>query len=68
MLAPRYFAGVITFGAISQASYAFSVLERALGTIVQQFSSLSGLAAETQVRRSLCRHSVCHLPRMQLTG
>lgn len=45
LVAPRYFAGDIDFGAISQASFAFSQVLGALSLIVNQFSNLSGFIA-----------------------
>lgn len=46
--APRYFAGEIEFGVISQASFAFGRIEAALSVIVMNLVSLSGLAAGTE--------------------
>ncbi|CAD7702533.1 unnamed protein product [Ostreobium quekettii] len=46
--APLYFAGMIEFGVISQASYAFGRIEAALGAIVANFQEISGLAAQTE--------------------
>ncbi len=45
VVAPRYFAGEIDFGAISQASFAFSQVLGALSIIVNQFRDLSGFIA-----------------------
>ncbi|XFA72011.1 ABC transporter ATP-binding protein/permease [Thermosynechococcaceae cyanobacterium Okahandja] len=45
VVAPRYFAGEIDFGAISQASFAFSQIFSSLSIIVLQFRELSGFIA-----------------------
>lgn len=45
VVAPRYFAGEIDFGAISQASFAFSQILGSLSIIVNQFANLSGFIA-----------------------
>lgn len=45
VVAPRYFAGELDFGAITQASFAFSQVLGALSIIVNQFESLSAFAA-----------------------
>eukprot|EP01025_Chloroclados_australasicus_P031214 TRINITY_DN31579_c0_g1_i4.p1 TRINITY_DN31579_c0_g1~~TRINITY_DN31579_c0_g1_i4.p1 ORF type:complete len:631 (-),score=42.04 TRINITY_DN31579_c0_g1_i4:273-2165(-) len=45
--APRYFAGQLEFGDISQAGFAFGRIESALSMIVDRISELSGLAAQT---------------------
>ncbi|MDR5638581.1 ABC transporter ATP-binding protein/permease [Thermosynechococcus sp. PP42] len=45
VVAPRYFAGEIDFGAISQASFAFSQVLGALSIIVNQFTNLTGFIA-----------------------
>lgn len=45
VVAPKYFAGEIDFGAITQASIAFSQVLSALSVIVTQFESLSAFAA-----------------------
>jgi len=45
VVAPRYFAGEIDFGGISQAGFAFSQVLSALSIIVEQFESLSAFAA-----------------------
>jgi len=45
VVAPRYFAGEIDFGAISQASFAFSQVLGSLSIIVNQFANLSGFIA-----------------------
>eukprot|EP00879_Flechtneria_rotunda_P019295 GHRR01020264.1.p1 GENE.GHRR01020264.1~~GHRR01020264.1.p1 ORF type:complete len:497 (+),score=171.65 GHRR01020264.1:437-1927(+) len=47
VLAPDYFAGNIEFGTLTQASYAFTVLEGALGLILARIDEFSALAAET---------------------
>ncbi|GAX77264.1 hypothetical protein CEUSTIGMA_g4710.t1 [Chlamydomonas eustigma] len=47
LTAPRYFRGEIEFGVISQTSFAFSSIEKALSLIVNNLAQLSGLAAET---------------------
>ncbi|GJP33166.1 hypothetical protein CLOM_g17729 [Closterium sp. NIES-68] len=53
IVAPRYFSGAVEFGVISQASYAFSTIYRALTVIVLNFNSFSELAAETERLESL---------------
>ncbi|MFB2876498.1 ABC transporter ATP-binding protein/permease [Floridanema aerugineum] len=45
VVAPRYFAGEIDFGAIAQAGLAFGQVLSALSVIVTQFESLSAFAA-----------------------
>lgn len=45
IVAPRYFAGEIDFGAISQAGFAFGQVLSALSIVVDQFESLSAFAA-----------------------
>lgn len=45
VVAPRYFAGELDFGGISQASFAFTQVLGALSIIVDQFESLSAFAA-----------------------
>ncbi|BCX12530.1 MAG: ABC transporter ATP-binding protein [Thermosynechococcus sp.] len=45
VVAPRYFAGEIDFGSISQASFAFSQVLGALSVIVNQFTNLTGFIA-----------------------
>ncbi|WP_017302214.1 ABC transporter ATP-binding protein/permease [Nodosilinea nodulosa] len=45
VVAPRYFAGELDFGGISQASFAFSQVLTALSIVVDQFESLSAFAA-----------------------
>lgn len=45
VVAPRYFAGNLDFGGISQASFAFTQVLGALSIIVDQFESLSAFAA-----------------------
>lgn len=45
VVAPKYFAGEIDFGAITQASMAFGQVLSALSVIVTQFESLSAFAA-----------------------
>lgn len=45
VVAPRYFAGELDFGGISQASFAFSQVLGAVSIIVSQFESLSAFAA-----------------------
>jgi putative ATP-binding cassette transporter len=45
VLAPAYFAGRVEFGEITQASAAFLTLRTSLSLIVDQFNSLSNLAA-----------------------
>eukprot|EP00775_Hariotina_reticulata_P013062 gene13062-13189_t len=47
VLAPQYFAGSIPFGTLTQASFAFTVLEGALGLILAKIDEFSALAAET---------------------
>lgn len=47
VLAPEYFAGKIEFGTLTQASFAFNVLEEALRLILEKMEDLSSLAAET---------------------
>ncbi|WIA31784.1 hypothetical protein OEZ86_002655 [Tetradesmus obliquus] len=47
VLAPEYFQGKIPFGTLTQASYAFQVLEGALGLILAKLDEFSSLAAET---------------------
>ncbi|GAB4815130.1 hypothetical protein N2152v2_002176 [Parachlorella kessleri] len=53
LLAPRYFAGEIRFGDISQCAYAFHRIEEALNYIVSHLAELSGLAAQTDRLDSL---------------
>ncbi|MEO0409216.1 MAG: ABC transporter ATP-binding protein/permease, partial [Cyanobacteria bacterium P01_A01_bin.135] len=45
VVAPRYFAGDLDFGGITQASFAFAQVLSALSIIVDQFDSLSAFAA-----------------------
>ncbi|MBC6481116.1 MAG: ABC transporter ATP-binding protein/permease [Hormoscilla sp. GM7CHS1pb] len=45
VVAPMYFAGEIDFGAISQASFAFSQVLGALSIVVSQFEQISAFAA-----------------------
>jgi len=45
VVAPMYFAGEIDFGAISQASFAFSQVLGALSIVVNQFEQISAFAA-----------------------
>jgi putative ATP-binding cassette transporter len=45
VVAPRYFAGELDFGGISQASFAFTQVLGAVSIIVDQFESLSAFAA-----------------------
>ncbi len=45
VVAPRYFAGEIDFGAISQASFAFAQILGSLSIIVNQFTNLSSFIA-----------------------
>ena len=45
VVAPRYFAGDIDFGAITQAGFAFSQVLTALSIIVSRFEQLSAFAA-----------------------
>ncbi|EFJ43625.1 hypothetical protein VOLCADRAFT_96169 [Volvox carteri f. nagariensis] len=53
LTAPRYFAGEIEFGVISQASFAFSRIDAALSIIINNLAQISGLAAETERLDSL---------------
>ena len=48
IIAPRYFAGEVEFGVVTQAGYAFRTVQSALNIIVGRFEQLSGLAAETE--------------------
>ncbi|GFR44756.1 hypothetical protein Agub_g6087, partial [Astrephomene gubernaculifera] len=48
LTAPRYFAGEIEFGVISQASFAFSRIDAALSVIINNLAQIAGLAAETE--------------------
>ena len=48
IIAPRYFAGEVEFGVVTQAGYAFRTVQGALNLIVGRFEQLSGLAAETE--------------------
>ena len=45
VVAPRYFAGELDFGGITQASFAFGQVLSALSIIVDEFDSLSAFAA-----------------------
>jgi vitamin B12/bleomycin/antimicrobial peptide transport system ATP-binding/permease protein len=45
VIAPRYFAGEVEFGVISQASFAFSMVLNAISIIVDQIYKLSAFAA-----------------------
>ncbi|KAL4856100.1 Tubulin polyglutamylase ttll6 [Chlorella vulgaris] len=47
LLCKRYFAGEIRFGDISQASFAFRIIEGALSYIITHLSDISQLAAQT---------------------
>ncbi|KAF5833658.1 ABC transporter transmembrane region 2-domain-containing protein, partial [Dunaliella salina] len=47
LTAPRYFAGEIEFGTISQTSFAFSSINQALSIIITNLGQITGLAAET---------------------
>jgi len=47
IIAPRYFAGEVEFGVVTQAGYAFRTVQAALNLIIGRFEQLSGLAAET---------------------
>ncbi|KAI3434840.1 hypothetical protein D9Q98_002895 [Chlorella vulgaris] len=47
LLSKRYFAGEIRFGDISQASFAFRIIEGALSYIITHLSDISQLAAQT---------------------
>ncbi|CAI5963411.1 unnamed protein product [Closterium sp. NIES-65] len=53
IVAPRYFSGAVEFGVISQASYAFHTVYKALSVIVMHFHAFSELAAETERLESL---------------
>lgn len=46
-MAPDYFSGKIEFGTLTQASFAFNVLEEALRLVLEKMEDLSSLAAET---------------------
>ena len=48
LTAPRYFAGEIEFGVIAQATYAFNRMNDALAALVNNFSDISGLSAQTE--------------------
>jgi putative ATP-binding cassette transporter len=48
IIAPRYFAGEVEFGVVTQAGYAFRTVQGALNIVVGRFEQLSGLAAETE--------------------
>ena len=48
IIAPRYFAGQVEFGVVTQAGYAFRTVQGALNLIVNRFEQLSGLAAESE--------------------
>lgn len=48
IIAPRYFAGEVEFGVVTQAGFAFRTVQGALNLIVGRFEQLSGLAAETE--------------------
>lgn len=45
VIAPRYFAGEVEFGVISQASFAFSMVLNAISIVVDQIYKLSAFAA-----------------------
>ena len=45
VVAPRYFAGELDFGAIAQAGFAFSQVLGALSIVIDRFESLSAFAA-----------------------
>jgi putative ATP-binding cassette transporter len=45
VVAPKYFAGDLDFGSISQASFAFNQVLSALSVIVSQFNAISAFAA-----------------------
>jgi len=47
IIAPRYFAGEVEFGVVTQAGFAFRTVQSALNIIINNFETLSGLAAET---------------------
>lgn len=47
VMAPDYFSGKIEFGTLTQASFAFNVLEEALRLVLEKMEDLSSLAAET---------------------
>ena len=48
IIAPRFFAGEVEFGVVTQAGYAFRTVQGALNIVVGRFEQLSGLAAETE--------------------
>lgn len=48
IIAPRYFAGEVEFGVISQTGFAFKSILTALSMIVLKFDHFSGLAAQTE--------------------
>ncbi|KAI5069407.1 hypothetical protein GOP47_0015708 [Adiantum capillus-veneris] len=48
IIAPRYFAGEVEFGVISQTGFAFKSILTALSMIVLKFDRFSGLAAQTE--------------------
>eukprot|EP00250_Pteridium_aquilinum_P026495 c33097_g1_i1 orf=135-2078(+) len=48
IIAPRYFAGEVEFGVISQTGFAFKSILTALSVIVLKFDHFSGLAAQTE--------------------
>ena len=48
IIAPRYFAGEVEFGVVTQAGMAFRTVQGALNIIIGRFEQLSGLAAETE--------------------
>ncbi|CAK0734001.1 hypothetical protein CVIRNUC_000368 [Coccomyxa viridis] len=48
LTAPRYFAGEVEFGVITQVSFAFGRIESALNYILNHLNELSGLAAQAE--------------------
>ncbi|KAK9832987.1 hypothetical protein WJX74_003669 [Apatococcus lobatus] len=47
-MAPKYFAGTIEFGVISQVGFAFHRIEAALSVLIMKMADFSGLAAQTE--------------------
>ena len=48
LMAPKYFAGEVRFGTITQVSFAFNRIESALSYVINHLAALSSLAAETE--------------------
>eukprot|EP01018_Ginkgo_biloba_P012072 Gb_27197 [translate_table: standard] len=55
IIAPRFFAGKVEFGVVTQSGFAFQRVLSALSVVILKFDHFSGLAAQTERLDSLLR-------------